>query len=198
AIAVRLREFQRPRAGAGQPGERSIVQIDRTQSSRLRSCHIGRGLQDVELRSQSGSEIRFCDLERVVGGLNILGFGLENTVGLFQIEKYAADFRSNSTSGCFQGLHRCVTPSPRRLKPALSRKAIEHMPGPTYSYKIAVVKLATNVRVPFVVDLVRRKHTDVWAKFTLIDRVLFLLDVDIFLAGLDFRAICIRANKALV
>ena len=147
------------------------MQVDRTQSSRLRPCHIGGGLQDVQLRPQSGGEIGLGDLERISGSLNILGFGLENAVGLFQVEKYAANFRSNSASGCFQGLHRCVTPSARRLKTALGRKAVEHMPCPAYSYQIAVVKLATDIWVPLVVDLVSRKQSNVRAQFALIERV---------------------------
>src|SRR5204863_2523852 len=144
---------------------------DCTQSGRLCSCHIGCGLQDVELCPQAGGEIGLGDLQRISSTLSILGFGLQNAVGLFQIEKYAANFRRNSASGCFQGLHGCVTPSPRRLKPALCRKAVEYMPGSAYSYQIAVVKLATNIRVPLVVDLVSREHPDVQAKCTLMDRV---------------------------
>src|SRR5262245_48681302 len=129
------------------------MQVDRTQSSRLSPCHIGGGLQDIELRPQSGGEIGFGDLKRISGSLSILGFGLENAISLFQVEKYAANFRGDSAPGCFHGVHRCVTPGPRRLKPALGREAIEHMPCPAYSYHIAVVKLGTDLGVTLVVDL---------------------------------------------
>ena len=72
------------------------------------------------------------------------------------------------------------------------------MPCPAYSYEIAVVKLFADLGIPLVVDLVGGEDSNVWAKFTLIEHVLLVLDLDIFLPRLNFRAICIRASKALV
>ena len=99
------REIERLRcsaAGAREPGEGDIVKINRAQSGCARPRDVGGGLQDVELRSQAGGQIRFRKLERFISGLNIFRFRLEHVLGLFEIEKGAANFRGNRATRRFE------------------------------------------------------------------------------------------------
>ncbi len=79
--------------GPGQPGKRDIVKIDRAQSRSPGARHIGCGLKNIELCSQSRAEISFRDLEGFIGVLHVAGFGYENPVCLLKVEERTPDIR---------------------------------------------------------------------------------------------------------
>ena len=106
------------------------MQINRAQSGGAGARHVGGRLQNVELRSKSGGEIRFCDFERLVGPLDILRFGLKNIFRLLQVEKRASDFGGDRSARRFKRLHRRFAPGVRRLHSSLGREAVEEMPRP--------------------------------------------------------------------
>ena len=75
------------------PGKRDIVQIDRAQSRSPGARHVGCGLKNIELCSQSRAEISFRDLKRFIGVLHVARFGYENPVCLLKVEERTPDIR---------------------------------------------------------------------------------------------------------
>src|SRR5438067_11366076 len=105
------------------------MQVNSAQPGGPRPGYIRSGLQDVELGPKSGAEISLRDLERFVGVLDIAGLGLQDAIGLPEIEKGAAHIGGDGKFRRFQGMARRVAPAAPRLPAAPGREAIEDVPG---------------------------------------------------------------------
>ena len=105
------------------------MKIDRAQSRGPGARHVGRGLKNIELRSQSRAEISFCDLEGFIGVLHVAGFRFEDAIRLLEIEKGAPHIRRHRAPRRFQRMQRGVAAGARGLKPPARREAVEKMPG---------------------------------------------------------------------
>ena len=86
------------------------MQINRAESGRASPSHVGCGLQNVQLGSQSSSKIAFRNIETFICRLNIIRLRFEHAVSLLEIKQGAAHFRGAGTASGYQGLHACFAP----------------------------------------------------------------------------------------
>jgi len=198
SIGSEVELFGRTATRARQSRQRDIVQINRAQSRRPGSGHVGCGLQDVELRSQSGGEIRLRNLERFIGCLDTFGRRFEHALGLFEIKKRAPDFRGNAAARSFQRRHRRVPARVGRLHSSFGGEAVENVPGPIHAHQITVIEFRTDQRVALVVNFVAGKGLDVRTQLASVDQILSIFNLDIFFARLDLGPARIRAAETLI
>ena len=186
------------RASPGQPGQRDVMEIDRAQPRRSRSRYIGSGLENVELRAETGAQVSFRDLERFIRVLHIARFGLENALGLLEIEKSAAHIGRDRELGRFQGMQRRIAPRARRLHPPSGRVAIEDMPGRIQSDHEAMVELRADCRIALAVNFVAGKSLHAGPRRAAVENQLLVLDLHLDLTRPDFRPGHVGESEAFV
>src|SRR5205807_1901088 len=140
----------------------------------------------------------FRNLERFISGLDIFRFRLEHVLGLFEIEKGAANFRGNRATRRFErSLGRFAT-RVSCLHPAFGREAVEQMPRPADADEITMIEFRTGRGVAFVVNFIARKSLEMRTQLAAIDLILSIFDLDVDLAGPYFGAFRVGTSETFV
>ena len=120
------------------------MQINCAQPGCAGASHVGRGLQNIELCSQPGGEICFCDLERFVCGLDIFSFRFQHVVRLPEVEERAANFGGDRSPGRIQRSPGRLASRVGGLHSSLGRKAVEDVPGAAHTDEITVIEFRSD------------------------------------------------------
>ncbi len=150
------------------------------------------------MRGETGIRICFCDLERFIRGLHVLGFALENVIRLLKIEKSASDIRCNRASHGFEGLYGSVAPRARGDDPPARGKAIEDVPARVQPDDVTVIEFVADSRIALVINFVTGERFQGRLRLAQVQFLLEFFDCDVDLARTNFRPIRVSAGEAFI